>query len=385
MMKKGILGEAKARYAENAAGAAPAPDDMPDVTTREGRVLEGLEAQNKALKSENKKLKAHLMNQEELVDRIVAESTEPLPPPSFEMKLRKRTDKPKRAIMLPIFDCQYGAFVRATDTVGNIGGFDADIFSHRVDVYIEKQTKTMEDYAAGHAIEELVIPIGGDTVEGDEIFAGQEWQLCLDPPAQVMGVRNHLARIIHALMEAGAELGVQSVSLLLTPGNHGRVGGRRTGARPTSYNWDIMVYHLLEEMLANYPIRTFAIEPAGNCLFDVKGNLCSMIHGDEVRGWGGLPFYGLTRHDAKMIRTLNVIPEYVFLGHHHQPASIPIGYGEHLMSGNWVGASSLSKIVGSNCPSQWFFGISEEWGVCDRSLIYLDERRKPTPTIHQTA
>ena len=111
----------------------------------------------------------------------------------------------------------------------------------------------------------------------------------------------------------------------------------------------MIVYKLLEERLANHPIKNFVIEGAGNYIFDIAGNLFGMVHGDEVKGWGGLPFYGLTRQDARNIRTLNVIP-HVLLGHHHQPASIPIGYGEYLMSGNWVGANNLSGVVGSNTP-----------------------------------
>lgn len=70
---------------------------------------------------------------------------------------------------------------------------------------------------------------------------------------------------------------------------------------------------------------------------------------------------------------------YALLGHHHVPANISIGYGEHLMSGNWVGANAYSReIVAGGRPSQWVFFTSREYGVGERSLIYLDETSEPT-------
>lgn len=186
-------------------------------------------------------------------------------------------------------------------------------------------------------------------------------------------------------MNVGHEVGATHYSILCTPGNHGKVGGKRKAGRPSKYNWDVMVYRLLEERLANHPLHNFVTEPGGNCAFEVLGTPFAMIHGDEIDSWGSIPFYGMTRYDAKMIRTLNFIPDYVLLGHHHQQANIPIGYGEWLMSGNWVGATSLSRKVGSNQPKQSMFMVDEKNGVLDRIPILLDVRRKPQPTIHKTS
>ena len=185
-------------------------------------------------------------------------------------------------------------------------------------------------------------------------------------------------------MEVGAECGGEE-RFCFVCSRQPRPQGEKKGGRHKRDSFDVLVYRLLEEKLKNHPLHTFAIEPAGNCTFDVLGNLLSMIHGDEVKGWGSLPFYGLTRHDAKMMRTLNVIPEYVLLGHHHTPAQIPIGYGEHFMSGNWVGATNLSGQVGSNQPQQMAFMVDSEHGVLDRIPIKLDSRNKPQPTIYKTA
>jgi hypothetical protein len=354
-----------------------------DVTTLVGRKIRALEDRNKDLREHNAKLQNEVYSQGEFYDKVVAASTEPLPKPNYKVKRSASTKKDERAVLLPIFDMQVGAKVVPTDTIGGIGEFNSNILAERAKRYVEVVAKIIHAQAENFRIGPLVFAIGGDTVEGDEIFHDQAWQLEMPVPDQTILARDTLAWIVTGILEAGAEVGARMASVLCTPGNHGRHG--KKGGRHKTDNFDVLVYKLLEEKMKNQPLYNFAIEPAGNCNFDVVGNLFSMIHGDEVRSWGSLPFYGMTRKDAQMIRTLNVIPEYVLLGHHHQPASIPIGYGEWLMSGNWVGANNLSGQVGSNTPQQSLFMVDPELGVLTREPILLDKVRKPTPTIHKTS
>lgn len=355
-----------------------------DVTTPEGREVEGLKAQAKALREENKRLRGHVVVQEDLFERVAAELREPRPIP--KLKFSRAKGKRRRDVILPLFDMQYGALVRSSDTLGEIGGFDARVFEARLKKYVGAVTDSLSDYSDGHSLEHLVFVLGGDLVEGDDVFAGQPWQLEMDPVEQVVNLEPLLCWALLEIVDAFVnELGGKSVNLLGILGNHGRVGGKRAGARPSTYSWDYLLLKILERSLSRVPWNTFAIEPSGACYFDSRGHTFAVIHGDEVKSWGGLPFYGLTRHDAKMVRTLGTVFDYLLLGHHHQPANIPIGYGEHIMSGNWVGATNLSRFVGSNTPSQAVLYVSEEYGASDRSLIYLDAVRKPQPVIHQTA
>jgi hypothetical protein len=367
-----------------AATLAPDPEPHRDVTTPAGRKNVNLELQVKDLQKEIKRLTAEILNQENFFDRVVTASTTPLPKPSFRVRRSARRSADERGILLPIFDMQVGTKVVPDDTVGGIGHFDSSVLKERAERYVEIVAKVIRAQVHNFSVGPIVFALGGDMIEGDEIFHDQAWQIEMPAPDQVILARDLLGWMLNALMGVGAEVGAKNASVLCVPGNHGR-RGKKGGGRHKRDSFDVLVYKLLREKLKNHPIHTFAIEPAGNCTFDVMGNLFSMIHGDEVKGWGSLPFYGLTRHDAKMIRTLNVIPEYVLLGHHHTPAQIPIGYGEHFMSGNWIGATNLSGQVGSNVPQQMVFMVDTEHGVLDRIPIKLDSRRKPQPTIHQTA
>lgn len=362
---------------------AEADKQVKDVSTLVGQKIRALEERNKNLREQNKDLQDQVYNQRQLKDEIVAASTEPLSKPKWNVK-RSNGKKDKRSVLLPIFDMQTGTKIIPDDTVGDLGEFNAAILKDRARRYVETVAKVIHTQSSNFQINHIVFAIGGDMVEGDEIFEEQGWQLEMPAPDQVILARDLLTWIIDGIMSVGAEVGAKQASVICVGGNHGRRGKKR-GGRHKRDNFDILTYWLLEEKLKNYPIFNFVVKPAGNVAFDILGNEFAMLHGDEIRGWGGIPFYGITRHDAKMVRTLNHAPQYVLAGHHHQQAQIPVGYGEWLMSGNWVGATNMSGGVGSNTPKQAMFMVDPDHGVLDRVPILLDDVIMPQPTVHKTS
>lgn len=359
-----------------------------DVTTQEGRRVANLEAALKESRSKCKQLEEHILDQENLVERIIAATSNPLPGPNFSCYKGGQPGKGARDAILPLFDMQFGQRVRRVDTPARMNEFNVEVFTRRLERYVDAVTGLLEDYSSSHLIENLIIPLGGDMVEGEGIFRGQEWQLELDPVEQVLGLKGLLGSALHEIIGvAREEMGVHGVGIFCVPGNHGKIGGKKSGATPSTMSWDYLLFEMLKDHLQRYPIEIFAIEPAGSIVFESQGWVFRVIHGDEVRGWGGIPFYGLGRYDAKAVRLHNQIFHYLLLGHHHQPASIPVGDGEHLMSGNWVGTNNLStKITAAGRPSQWVYFCAREFGVGDRSLIYLDSgEERPKPAIHSFA
>lgn len=348
-----------------------------DVRTPEGREGLNRDAEIAHLKKENKSLTKLLLDQEHLVDRLIALTEEPRENPSFSVT--KSETKAERDAILPLYDLQFGQRVTAEDTPGGMNTFNVEVFTERLARYVEAVGNTLLDYGQSHSIKNLIIPFGGDAVEGWGVFKAQEWQLELDPIEQVIRLVDLMVPALHEIIGlAKEELGVEGVGVFCVTGNHGKPGGRSSGALPSTLNFDYLFYRMLEKAMVNYPIDQWGIEPAGSLYFVSQGHTFLMIHGHEVRGWGGLPLYGLTKWDAKAIRLNHQMFSYALLGHHHVPANISIGYGEHLMSGNWVGANNLSKeITAGGRPSQWVFFTSKEYGVGERSLIHLDKNAEP--------
>lgn len=351
-------------------GEIPAkPVDDPDRLR-----VTSLEAQVDHLKRENSEYGKKLATQEELFDRIVETTKLPSPKPKLKARKKQHGSKPSNSIIAPIYDQQFGQFVRPSDTPGRKGNFSLEVFDERLERYVEGLTGIIAKRADGYGIKELIIPFGGDQVEGDEIFAGQPWQLEIDPVTQVWELHGRMLTAITEIVRfAREDIGIEHIAIYGVTGNHGKVGGRKSGARPASYNWDLLFLKFLFASLQKQPIDEFAIEPLG-IFFYAAGHEIQAVHGDEIRGWGGIPFYGLTRFDGRSMRLHNRLYRYLIMGHHHQPADIPNGAGRTIICPDWVGANNLSRdMAAASRPAQKVLFLSEKWGMCGMEDIWFTE------------
>lgn len=350
-----------------------------DVQDPERLRRERMEAELRVLKRENKQYSDALLKQEAFFERIVEASRIPVTKPKYKVA-RQKTSKPHRSVVVPIYDQQYGQLVRAGDTPGDRGGYSTDVYDQRQARWLEGVTGSIRNYADSYAIDELVIVLGGDHVEGDEIFAGQSWQLELDPCRQVVSLAAKMGDPDGALPSlirfAKEEVGVPYIAVYGVDDNHGKVGGRKSGARPSTYSWNWLLMEMLRDKLRAQPINEFAVEPAGAIFFYAAGLEFQAVHGHRgIRGWGGIPFYGIQRYDARSVRLHNRMHRYILMGHIHTPAEITVGTGaEAIVSGDWVGANNLSAdIVAASRPQQKVLYVAQKWGVVETARIYLTD------------
>ena len=195
-------------------------------------------AEIKELRHEAREYEKQLSSQEVLFARIADVCRLPVEAPHLVVP-KQNPDLPKRTVILPIFDIQYGQHVVPSDTPAGVGQYSTAIFDDHLARYLEAVTYSLDDYATAHTIDELVFVLGGDLVEGDEIYPGMAWQLEIDPPRQVYEIKTKLGAAIKQVTRHAKEAhGVPAVGLYCVPGNHGKVGGKKSGARPTTYSWD---------------------------------------------------------------------------------------------------------------------------------------------------
>lgn len=367
--------------------SGPLPRSHVPVDDPERVKLDGLDAAVKHLSQENRELRKLLASREKIVETIVEAARVPVKVPRYAV--RKRSAKlPVRSAVLPVYDCQFGQLVRPEDTPLGVGEFSVEVFDQRLARWLDGVTGSMRDYATSHRIEELTVVFGGDLVEGEDIFAGQAWQLEHDPAMQTVLFVRRWAEALRTLLEfAKTEIGIRRVMVLAIPGNHGKVGGKRKGATPSTMSWDWLASEWLRDSLRAEPVDVWGIESGGAVLFETAAHLFLAIHGDEIRGWGGLPFYGLAKYDGRAIRMSGELHDYLLMGHHHQPANIPNGSGgETIVSGDWVGANNLSRYLASaSRPQQRLLFVGERYGVTEQIPLYLEEQReRQRPMIYST-
>lgn len=376
---KTMIAETKERLREQAIVENPSGIDP-----RETKI-ERLQAEVSLLRKENKTYKTHLANQEEFFDRIVEVTKVPVEKPNYK-KAKVKSKKTPRSVVTPIFDIQFGQLVKPSDTPFGIGEYNVEIFKQRLQRWVETVSATLVQWSDSHPIDELDIVLGGDLTEGYSIFRGQEWQLELHPIKQVWVLANLLTPALQEVIRVAKEqAGVKYIVLYSVPGNHGKVGGKMSGATPADFSWDVLVSEIMFDKLRSEPIDLKAIEPAGALIFETASHTFLTIHGDEVKGWGGLPFYGLSKFDGKSVRLAQTPINYTLLGHHHQQGVIPNGSGgEFLVSGDWVGANNLSRhIVDASRPQQRMFSVSPKWGIVDyKNIAFVKTDERPLPHIY---
>lgn len=329
-----------------------------------------------SLRRENRDFDKALASQEEFFDRFIQASRVPVEIPNYKVFVRDKDGLPHRSIVIPIYDQQYGQLVRSMDVIGGKGEYNLAIFDARLQRWLDGVIGNIRDYATAHTIDEVIFVMGGDHVEGDEIFAGQAWQLELDPCRQVWTLSQKMTTAFKTLIKfLKEEIGVPYIALYGVDDNHGKVGGKKKGATPVTYSWNWLFQTILHDNLRAEPIDQFAIEPAGAIFFYAAGIEFQAIHGQNIKGWGGIPFYGIQRQDAKSVRAHSRIFRYGLMGHIHQPAEITVGTGaEWIVSGDWVGGNNLSTMITAvSRPQQKLLYVAPKWGITESARIYLTE------------
>lgn len=307
-------------------------------------------------------------------DAATGVTVTPPPPPTVP---RRRggpiTDTPVD-IVAHVSDKQYGERVDAHEVPG--GRYSPDVYrDERLPAWVAQMEHLIDATAAAHPLGVLWIAQGGDYVEGDGVFAGQEWHLAMDAGTQVATLAPvwaaAVAQVARRARAHGAKVAVVSVV-----GNHGVHGGRRAGAVPPSLSYDWLVYEMTRHILAGLPdaggVDLYLEEAARAVYFTAQGHTFLMTHGDQDRGGGLIGVAAVTglRNDLMVRRQARVDHRYHLKGHYHRPTTItPGGYDRIFWNGAWLGANNLSVgRGGASYPEQAAYVVHPLWGASPRSL-----------------
>ena len=167
--------------------------------------------------------------------------------------------------------------------------YSSEICEQRVEDYCRRADTIVDVQRGDHPIKNAAIFLVGDMIEGELIFPGQSWhidsslyrQITVDGP-RILGnaVRWAASRFEH-------------VDVYAVPGNHGYLGGRaRKDMHPES-NGDRMLYQITSPLTADLENVEWHISDDWWQVADL-GDKCRfmLLHGDQVRGYNGIPWYG---------------------------------------------------------------------------------------------
>lgn len=284
-------------------------------------------------------------------DAVGSITVKPVPRPK---KTGKGTGKAEVAIAL-LSDLQTGKITP---------DYNSEVARERVMKYAEKIVRLANIQRHDHPVDHVVVPMLGDMVEGVDIFPGQQWLLDSTLYRQVFETTPSIIMDFLRYLLANFE----TVTVEAVQGNHGRIG--RKGVFGPEDNADRMVYKLTQMLMRDEPRLTFNMaDPVGErAWYKVMhvGNYSAMlIHGDQIRGSNGYPWYGLGKKVHSWAS--GGIPESfddIMLGHYHQLALVPLNKRTAWANGTTESTNTFASemLAAQSDPSQWLLFVEPDAG-----------------------
>jgi len=245
----------------------------------------------------------------------------------------------QRETLLIYSDTHAGAYVDGRD-MGGLGGYSEAIWHERHD----RLRLAVEETQRTHRTARLNIAAAGDMTEHELMHESQAHQIDLHITDQIARGAQRLALDVAAYAQIFEE-----VHLYFSPGNHGRASPRK-GQLPWMVNFDLLIAWMASEFTKAYGNVVWHLPTAWFHVFQRGETVFVMVHGDDIKGWLGIPFYGMARARGRYQQMLGLAFDYLIVGHHHQPFK-----DDYIIAnGSMVGATEYTakQLVAANLPSQ---------------------------------
>lgn len=204
--------------------------------------------------------------------------------------------------------------------------YNSEIMRERVIRFCDKADQLTAIQRADHPVEECVILLGGDMVEGLFNYPSQPFEIDASLFAQFAGSARLVAEVVRRALAT-----YRKVSVVQEWGNHGRVGDKRA-AVPRSDNVDRMVYELAREMVGSggkLPDRLTWEDSAEDIhWFEIGNYRALLIHGDEIGRNGAASINTLVKYVTQLKAGAYDRPFLdVYAGHLHSHRDIELPDG----------------------------------------------------------
>lgn len=341
-----------------------APADVPatvELTTAE-KIDRDREV--KRLKQDVSQLRAKLdasYTDSEIEERICAHIDRCIPalnPAPIPQRYPKSGNTAETAVAL-FSDYHIGEVVDYEGT-GGLNAYNREIFETRLTYHTHAIASICRDKLTGYEIDELVIIGLGDMVSGiihDELVETSDGDL-MD---WLIDGSNALA---HAFRHLAAEF--PAVRIEWHYGNHGRTTQKPRFKRRW-VNYDYLLGHMISRELRDQPNITFTNHKSFWSLVPVQGHNILALHGDNIKGWNGIPLYGVNRAVGNLTALLSQKQksfDLVTIGHFHQSALLERMDCDVVLNGSAIGGNEFSygALFAGNKPRQTLFGVHPKRG-----------------------
>lgn len=258
--------------------------------------------------------------------------------------------------------------------------YNSEIAEKRVLYYADKIIEIARIQRNSHPVKKICVFSLGDIVEGELIFPGQEHlidsslyrQVTIDGPRIMIGFLNKLLEEF------------EEVDCHFVIGNHGALGGKSRRNYDPETNADRMLYKIVEMFYKDNKRISFNI-PEGSrerswyTVADL-GQKCKffLFHGDQVRGFGGFPWYGFGKKllGWKALASSGLMEDfnYACAGHYHTPTTMYVNDIRLWVNGSTESYNTFAQeqLASMGRPCQYLLFAKDGSGVTSEYLINLE-------------
>ena len=281
-------------------------------------------------------------------------------PPGY-VKARRDTRKGKPEV----------AVIHATDW--QLGkktvSYDVATCAKRIEQFAEKVLYITDIQRKARPVREAVLLLGGDMVEGVDIFPGQGWEIEAHLYEQLFETARIIERLVRTL-----SADFEQVRVVCEFGNHGRVG--KYGVNPRGDNFDRMAYRIAADRTATLPNVSWQMSDDGHQHFTIGNYRGLLVHGDEIRSFGNTPIFAIIKRFTSWSSGVLAPFSEAFMGHYHTPLSLTLPNASRVfVTGSpESGSTYATETIGAaGRPSQRLHFVSPDRGHSTAEFVlWLD-------------
>jgi len=249
--------------------------------------------------------------------------------------------------------------------------YSSDLARARCMEFAHKVVKCIERHRHYANVDEIVLLLGGDMIEGEIIFAHQAHEI--DQSVIDQALRDApacFASIIFYFLEH-----VRRVRVATVPGNHGRVVPKHIPANPKA-NWDVVAYevtqHIVEKSAAGRNRVAWQHAKDWYVIEDVLGHKLMMIHGHELRSSAHT---SILSSMGGWIDSVQEEWHHLFIGHFHNLRTGYLNRRAYYINGTTESDAEYArqKLASAGRPVQRLQFWNKAHGMIADRPIYLDE------------
>lgn len=287
----------------------------------------------------------------------------------YSPRCKDKSDASSCSLGLHLTDVHYGA-IQEADEVEGFGQYSPAISERRQMGLIKGVLDWTEMHRKGYLLPECRVLCTGDFVSGD---IHEELRITNAFPAPVQAVEE--ARILSQQIAMLAPHFSSIVVDFITDDNHGRLTRKPQCKESGLNNWGYIVSNVAKKTLSLQKNVTFNIWPMAMKSVTVCNRRYLLTHGNNISGWGGIPFYGIERMTAREATKRMNGPDFtkfhrIIMGHFHAPMQSQY----YWIGGSVSGTDAYDHKCGRHArPQQVSWIIHPAHGEFDCTNWYLDE------------